>query len=340
MSNKYPIKRVKNSNNKDFRYLWKDGKSVKEQNTLQRIRKLRIPPAYSNVKIYSSNAKIQATGFDDKKRKQYRYHPSWVEERNRKKFRGLIAFSEAYPKIIKKINNLLGGKSPSSKLEMVALAIGVLNVCRIRPGSAKHLRDTGSFGTTTLLRAHVTEKKCPQSSSPCLFIHFRGKSGVDNFCKINAKTVVGKSLKALLKKRKNPHELLFQYDHSLVKPGDINKFLKNTGGRNVTAKAFRTYHANARIINFLKKTFPEASQISMTKRKKLFNDIVKKLAEELHHTPATFKNSYLFPPLKDLFIDDPLKFKTTFLKKETDGALSKFIHKKTSKSPKTPKAWR
>jgi DNA topoisomerase-1 len=335
--NKYPIKRTIKGNS--FRYLWKNGRTVSNNSTVDRIKKLRIPPAYINVKIYSSNAKIQATGYDDKKRKQYRYHPAWVEERGRKKFRGLIAFASAYPKIIRSINSQLNG-SPKNKKEMIALAIGVLNICRIRPGSTKHLRDTGSFGTTTLLKGHIIEGKCPGSSSKCLLICFKGKSGVVNKCRITLNTKIGKSLYSLLKKKKKREDPVFYIDNSLVTPEDINKFLQNIGGRQVTAKAFRTYHANAQFISAMIPAIPYIKNISQTKRKKYTIEAIKKIAEELHHTPATFKNSYLFPPLRELFIENPEIFKKIFYKHNLDDALVSFIQKKTSKSSKTPKSWR
>jgi DNA topoisomerase IB len=282
---------------------------------------------------------VQATGLDDKKRKQYRYHPSWVQERGRKKFRGLIAFADAYPKIIRLINSKLNG-APKNKAEMVALATGLLNICRIRPGSTRHLRDTGSFGTTTLLKGHIVETKCPGSSAKCLLIRFRGKSGVVNECKVNLNTKIGKSLKALLKKKKHREEPVFMIDGSLVTPEDINKFLQKIGGRQVTAKAFRTYHANARFIAAMNPAIPYIKDMNERKRKKYTVEVIKRLAEELHHTPATFRNSYLFPPLRELFVEDPDSYKKWFYKKDVDNALSSFIKKKTSKSPKTPKAWR
>lgn len=334
MSGKYPIKRLKNSNN--FKYFWKNGSSVTDKNTIDRIKKLRIPPAYTDVKIYNSNAKVQATGLDDRKRKQYRYHPSWVEERGRKKFRGLISFAEAYPVIVRKINNSLKGNAPSNKEELVALATGVLNICRIRPGSIKHLRDTGSFGTTTLLKKHVQKDK----NSNFLLVKFMGKSHVLNECKVNLNTIIGKSLYKQVNTKKNNNEPIFSLNGVMISPDDINKFLQEIGGRKVSAKAFRTYHANARFITGMLPAIPKMDEMSMTARKKYTNEVIKKLAEELHHTPATFKNSYLFPPLREMFIDKPEEFKKYFYKKDIDEALIGFIKKKTAKSPQTPKNWR
>jgi DNA topoisomerase-1 len=122
MSDKYPIVRKK-------KYYWKNGKEVKDQKTLERIKKLRIPPAYKDVKIYSRNSDIQYTGVDDKGRTQTGYHERRIRERNRKKFNGLIAFVEAYPKIMKKVNKLI--VNPKTKEQYVALAIALMDACRI-----------------------------------------------------------------------------------------------------------------------------------------------------------------------------------------------------------------
>jgi DNA topoisomerase I len=334
---KYPIKRIRKKTK--FDYIWKNGEKVSDKNEIERIKKLRIPPGYTHVEIYKPEAKIQATGLDDRKRTQYRYHEYWIRERNRKKFRDLIAFANNYPKISKTIHKTLNGK-PKNKKEMTALAIGLLNICRLRPGSTKHLKSTGSFGTTTLLRGHIKEKK-----SKYLLIIFKGKSGVTNECKVRLNTKVGKSLSSLIKTKKNKLEPIFYIDNSHVTPKDINKFLqniktnKNNGKENkITAKAFRTYHANARFIQKMLPYFKIPIE-NATKRKQYATSTIKKIAEELHHTPATFCNSYLFPPLKTLFLENPDEFKKIFYKKNTDKSLMKFIKKNTDKSPKTPKHW-
>ena len=344
MSGKYPITRtvtkIKLNKNKfkySFKYRWKNKKSVTDARTIQRINKLRIPPAYKNVKIYSSTSKIQYAALDDKKRIQKGYHPIWIQERNRKKFRDLIEFTKSYPKIISKVNKLLPSTgTPNNKQEMIALAVGLLDMCRIRPGSDKHLRDTGSYGTTTLCKKHV--KKNTVRGKTYVSLKFVGKSGVTNECKLKSNTKVSRNLYNLSQKRNSVNSYIFNTREYKITGGDINKFLQDIGGPYISGKSFRTYHAN---IAFLQKILPSVNtEMTKAQRKKYTIDIIKQAAEELHHNPATFKNSYLFTPIKTLYIEDPEKFKKTFNKKDLNKALSSFIKKNTSRYAEVPKSWK
>lgn len=344
MSGKYPILRnvtkIKLSKNKfkySFKYKWKNGNIITDKPIIERINKLHIPPAYRDVKIFSDSAKTQYTALDDKKRVQKGYHPTWVIERNRKKFRDLIEFVTAYPKIIRKINTLLSSSGPpKTKEQMVALAIGLLDVCRIRTGSDKHLRDTGSYGTTTLCKKHIKKKII--SGKTYISLNFVGKSGVTNDCILKSNTKIAKNLYSLSQKRNRENSHLFITKDFKVTGYDINKFLQEIGGNYISGKSFRTYHAN---IAFLQKILPSL-KISMTEseRKKHSIEIIKKVANELHHLPSTFNNSYLFTPIKELYIHNPDKFKQIFDKKDINKALSFFITINTSKKSNIPKNWK
>lgn len=343
MSYKYPITRKvtkvkykdngKNKYKYSFKYRWKNGKVVNNKKTIERINKLRIPPAYTHVKIFPSTSKRQYTALDDRKRIQKGYHPVWIQERNRKKFRDLIEFVNAYPKISRKINKTLPSSGvPKTKEEFIALATGVLDACRIRPGSNKHLRDTGSYGTTTLCKKHIK----PVSNK--IYLNFVGKSGVTNECILKKNTKVGKNLYNLSKKRNKPNSYIFCTKDIKVTGNDINKFLQDIGGDNISGKSFRTYHAN---LAFLQNILPSLNEnISESQRKKNIVEIIKKAAREMHHNPATFKNSYLFTPMKDLYMEDPDKFKKTFKNKDLDKALSNFIKKNTSRYAEVPNNWK
>jgi len=343
MSGKYPITRsvtkikLKGKTKYIFKYKWKNKKSVKDKKTIQRINKLRIPPAYRNVKIFSSTSKIQYTALDDKKRVQKGYHEIWIQERNRKKFRDLIEFVKAYPKITRKVNKLLPSRGvPQTKEQMVALAVGLLDVCRIRPGSDKHLRNTGSYGTTTLCKKHI--KKKTSGKKTYISLKFVGKSGVINECKLKPNTKITKNLYNLSKKRNKPTSSIFSTSDYKVSASDINKFLQDIGGPYISGKSFRTYHAN---ITFIQKILPSLSYpMTESQRKKHSIDVIKKSAEELHHNPATFRNSYLFPPIKTLYIENQDKFRQAFNKKDLNRALSTFIRKNTLKYGNVPKNWK
>ena len=346
MSGKYPISRnvtkIKLGKNKfkySFKYKWKNGKVIEEKKIIERINKLGIPPAYVQVKISPSTSKTQYTALDDKQRIQKGYHPIWIQERNRKKFRDLIEFVKVYPGIIKKINKTLTSDKPKTKEQYVALAIGVLDACRIRPGSDKHLRDTGSYGTTTLCKKHIKKKNGK------IALSFVGKSGVTNECVLKTNTEVAKNLYNLAQKKNSQNSHIFNTKDFKITGSDINKFLQEIGGKYISGKSFRTYHAN---ITFLQKILPSLKDISDTsntsntsesQRKKHTIEIIKKAAREMHHNPATFKNSYLFTPMKDLYIKDPEQFKKIFNKKDINKAFADFIKKNTSKTAEVPKNW-
>lgn len=343
MSGKYPVSRIVTKiklNDKttySFKYKWKNKKTVTDKKTIQRINKLRIPPAYKNVKIYSSTSKIQYTALDNKGREQKGYHEIWIQERNRKKFRDLIEFVKAYPKIIKKINKLLPVSDVlKTKEQMVALAVGLLDVCRIRPGSYKHLRDTGSYGTTTLCKKHIKKKVI--NGKTYISLKFVGKSGVINECKLKSTTKIAKSLYKLSKKIKKPQSYIFNTKKYKVFASDINIFLQEIGGPYISGKSFRTYHAN---IAFVQKIIPSLTKpMTELQRKKHVIDVIKQVAEELHHNPSTFKNSYLFTPIKTLYIEDPDKFKMNFNNNDINKALSSFIQNNTSCNANIPTHWK
>ena len=344
MSGKYPISRnvtkIKIGKNKFkylFKYKWKNGKPITDILTIQRINILHIPPAYKDVKIFSTSAKTQYTAIDDKKRVQKGYHSIWIKERNRKKFRDLIEFVKAYPKITKKINTLLSSDGPpTTKEQMVALATGLIDVCRIRPGSNKHLRDTGSYGTTTLCKKHIEKKVI--SGKKYISLNFVGKSGVVNDCIIKSNTKIAKNLYSLSQKRNSKKSPIFITKEYKVTGNDINKFLQEIGGNYISGKSFRTYHAN---LAFLQKILPSLkTNMIESERKKHCVEIIKQAANELHHLPSTFNNSYLFTPIKELYIHNPYIFKQLFYEKDVNKALSSFIKTNTSKNSNIPKNWK
>ena len=115
---------------------------------------------------------------------------------------------------------------------MIALAIGVLDICRIRPGSDKHLRDTGSYGTTTLCKKHVTKKKI--MGKTYVSLKFIGKSGVTNECKLKSNTKIANNLYQLSQKAKSSNSFIFNTPEYKITGNDINNFLREIGGTNIS----------------------------------------------------------------------------------------------------------
>jgi DNA topoisomerase-1 len=324
MVNKYPITRK--IKNKHYVYFYNNGKKIDNQDEIDRINKLRIPPAYKDVQIYSKDSKKQYTAKDDKGRIQVGYHPVFIIERNRKKFRELIIFANLYPKIMKNIETIIKNNKKDKEM-YTALAIKLLDYCKIRPGNEKHLKNTGSYGTTTLCKKHIKQK------SNCLKIEFKGKSGVINHCKIKLNTTLAKNILSLSKNLKNEERI---FDSNITNIA-MNNFLKKYD-EGISVKTFRTYHAN---IIFIQKILNDVNKESSEKeRNKQTVLAIKEAADYLHHRPSTFKNSYLFTPIRDLYVQHPIKFKKTFNKNKLNKSLISFINKNTEKKSNIPTNWK
>src|SRR5256885_7640429 len=142
----------------DFEYFDTEGKKIRDETQLLRIKRIGIPPAYTNVWICPSpNGHIQATGRDARGRKQYRYHERWREVRDENKFGRLAAFAKALPKIRRRVAQDL--KLPGLPREKVlATVVRLLQRTFIRIGNEEYARENKSFGLTTMKNRHVKVK--------------------------------------------------------------------------------------------------------------------------------------------------------------------------------------
>ena len=336
MSNKslqYPITRK--IVNKKYNYYWKNKKKITNKSIIQNINILRIPPGYKDVCIFSPDEKVRYTAKDIKGRIQKGYHPLWIKERTRKKFIGLIDFVKVYPKIMKKVKIILSKNTIlQKKEELVALAVSLLDICKIRPGNEKHLKNTGSYGTTTLQKKHIEKESCKEGT--CVKLSFVGKSKVLNTCTIRSPSIS----KTLLQLSKIPStKYLLETKDIKITNKDINDFLRKIAQKDtISAKSFRTYHAN---IVFLQKICNTISQNSTKKeQKKQFIQTLKETAKELHHNPPTCKNSYLYPPIEILYSENYEKFVKIFQHKNTQKTFISFIKKNTPKNANIPSRWK
>ncbi len=218
-----------------FAYTHK-GKAVKDAATLERIKSLVIPPAWTSVWICPKPAgHIQATGVDGKGRKQYRYHTQWQVMRNQTKFHHLYEFGKLLPAIRLKVEEDLGHKT-LDEAKVLATVIGLMERTHIRIGNDGYEKLYGSYGLTTLKDGHV------KVSGATVKFSFKGKKGVNhNITLRNAK------LAKLVKHCKDiPGKELFQYydaegnPHS-IDSGMVNRYIKDASGGEFTAKDFRTW---------------------------------------------------------------------------------------------------
>ncbi len=186
---------------KGFSYVDPQGRAVRDEKTLERIRKLAIPPAWTDVWICSRpNGHLQATGRDARGRKQYRYHPDWREVRDETKFGRMIAFGEALPKIRERIDQDMSQRGLGRE-KVLATVVKLLETTLIRVGNKEYARQNNSFGLTTLRDQHV------DVDGSTLRFEFRGKSGKEHSVEVN-----DRRLARIVKQcRDLPGQKLFQY---------------------------------------------------------------------------------------------------------------------------------
>src|SRR5437588_6075943 len=230
------VQRVRHG--RGFRYLLPSGQPLRARNDLQRIRALVIPPAWTKVWICPiTNGHLQATGRDDRGRKQYLYHPRWREQRDQTKFDRMIEFAKALPTIRKRIAHDLKLSGLQEK-KVLATVVQLLEMTHIRVGNEEYVRQNHSFGLTTLRARHV------EVAGASIRFEFRGKGGVRHV--IEARD---RRLAEIVKRCQDlPGQELFQYlDHQDVRhpvgSTQVNEYVRQITQQDFTAKDFRTWSA-------------------------------------------------------------------------------------------------
>ena len=281
-----------------FDYRTPDGELVRDIETLKRIRALAIPPAWSDVWICPDpNGHLQAVGRDQRRRKQYRYHSRWREVRDEAKFGKMLMFSRAMPLIRTRIEEDL--KLPGLPRERVLAAIvRLMELTLFRVGNSEYAKENKSYGLTTLRDRHVAIE------SSRVHISFRGKSGIQHQTDINDRRLA----KIVKNCRDLPGQELFQYidengERRAVDSADVNEYLREITGEEVTAKDFRTWagtHLAAEALREFELFDTEA------KRKRAIVQAVEKVAKHLGNTPAICRRCYIHPAILDGYLDGTL----------------------------------
>lgn len=281
----------------DFVYYF-NNKKVTDKKTLERIKKLVIPPAWEKVWISPiPNGHIQATGFDLKNRKQYKYHALWSSLRSQTKYAHLYEFGKALPGIRKKLQH--GLSLPGLQLEKVLAAVVSIMQCTcIRIGSNEYEKLYGSFGLTTLKDKHVSFDKGKA------FFSFKGKKGVYHNITLKSK----KLAKIVQQCRDIPGKELFQYytddgERKSIDSGMVNNYIKEISGGNFTAKDFRTWAGSLQALETLKDTPPASSA---TEAKKRIVEILDIVAGHLGNTRTVCKKYYVHPSLLEHYTNGTL----------------------------------
>ncbi|MGB7036760.1 MAG: DNA topoisomerase IB, partial [Xanthobacteraceae bacterium] len=281
-----------------FRYLDAAGKSVSDKTTLQRIRSLAVPPAWSDVWICPfADGHMQATGRDARGRKQYRYHPRFREVRESTKYQHVIAFARALPAIRKTVRAHM--RRPGLPREKIlATVVYLLDKTLIRVGNDDYARQNKSYGLTTLKNRHAEV----DGSQVCF--HFIGKSGKEWTTRIKDRRVA-KIIRAC---QDLPGQELLQYRDdggaiADVTSTDVNAYLRDITGSDVTAKDFRTWAGTvlAGIALQEVETFDSEAQAKRNVR-----SAIEGVAKRLGNTPAICRKCYVHPEILSAYLDGAL----------------------------------
>jgi len=300
-----------------FAYRDADGRPVKDKATLERIRKLAIPPAWTHVWICPDpSGHIQATGRDQKGRKQYRYHDNWRQVRDSHKYERMVAFGKALPKLRKRVEEDLARRGlPREKV--LAGVVALLEMTLIRVGNDEYAKQNKSYGLTTMQKRHVR-----LGGGKAVF-EFRGKSG-----KVHKTGFANRRLVRLIRACQDlPGQRLFKYldddgNPQAVTSNDVNAYLREAMGEDFSAKDFRTWAGTLAAAQALTLQGPADSA---TAAKQTISTCVKAVAGLLGNTPAVCRSSYIHPAVIEAYEKGELAEKFGASPQAGEPALLRFL---------------
>jgi DNA topoisomerase-1 len=274
-----------------FTYIDRDGVSIGDAGELRRIKRLAIPPAWSDVWISPSRfGHIQATGRDARGRKQYRYHERWREVRDEAKFGRLSDFAKALPRIRERVDADLA-RPGIPRERVLATAIRILEETFMRVGNVEYARANGSFGLTTLRAKHV------DVDGSRIVFRFRGKSGKDQEVDVRDQ----RRARVVARLEQLPGQELFQYrdddgERRTIGSDDVNEYLRKISNEDLSAKDFRTWAGTVLAARALAQLGPARNERIVRKRVVQAIDVV---AARLGNTRAVCRKCYVHPAILD-----------------------------------------
>jgi DNA topoisomerase-1 len=291
---------------KDFEYFDTEGKRIRDETRVLRIRRLAIPPAYKDVWICPSpNGHLQATGRDARGRKQYRYHERWREVRDENKYDRMVVFGKALPKIRRRIKRDLKQRGlPREKV--LGTVVQLLERTFIRIGNEEYAKENKSFGLTTMRTHHV------DVTATKLKFSFKGKSGVKHEVDVSDRRLA----RIIRELQDLPGQNIFQYldekgEVRNIDSQDVNDYLREITGEDFTAKDFRTWAGT--VLAAMALNAQEAFE-NQTQAKKNVKDAIAAVAKILGNTPTVCRKCYVHPGVLETYLDgamiDGLKRKT------------------------------
>ena len=303
---------IRKKRGKKFSY-FKDGEKIKDKDEIKRINGLVIPPAWENVWICAlDNGHLQATGFDVKKRKQYRYHPLWSALRNHTKFYRMLQFGYALPQMRLQIEQDLALRN-FEKRKILALIVSLMQKTNIRIGNNAYEKLYGSFGLTTLKNKHIKIK------GQKITFSFKGKKGIMHHVDLKSKRLA----RLVQKCKEIPGKELFQFyddegNHHSIDSGMVNDYIKEISGEDFTAKDFRTWSGTvSALIAFKEIGYAETH----TEYKKKVKEALEIVASHLGNTSTVCRKYYVHPLVINLYENNSIKKYLDELEKieENDG---------------------
>jgi DNA topoisomerase-1 len=270
------------------------GKRVRDADTLDRIKSLVLPPAWTDVWICAqANGHLQATGRDIRGRKQYRYHPQWREARDDTKFHRILAFARALPKIRRRVKRDLRARG-MERNKVLATVVRLLEATLIRIGNDEYAKQNGSYGLTTIRNHHAKVK------GSTIKFTFRGKSG-----KKHAIDVKDLALARIVRRCQDlPGQELFAYETESgihdVGSSEVNAYIREISGSDFTAKDFRTW-AGTVLAAIALREFESFSSVAQAKKNIV--TAIEAVASLLGNTPAVCRKCYVHPTILDCYLE-------------------------------------
>lgn len=296
VSDQWPgIRRAKKG--KGFSYTWRES-ALTDKNELERIRKLAIPPAWTEVWICPrANGHIQATGKDSRGRKQYRYHALWHELRNETKFHRLYEFGKLLPTLRLQLEEDLAQKELNER-RVLATVVSLMERTYIRIGNADYEKQNGSYGLTTLKDKHV------KIQGDQLRFSFTGKKGIDHDISLRNRRLA----RAVQACRDIPGKELFQYydaegHRKPIDSGMVNTYIKEATGGDFTAKDFRTWAGTLNALRAFSALGPADSESDC---KKNTLAVLDEVSHKLGNTRTVCRKYYVHPGVIRLYEEKAL----------------------------------
>jgi DNA topoisomerase-1 len=281
---------------KGFEYQDQRGSPLRDEEALERVRALAIPPAWVEVWICPEpNGHLQAVGTDAAGRKQYLYHERWRIRRDLEKFERMVRFAHRLPDVRERAERDLAARGLPRE-RVLACAVRLLDRASFRVGGESYLIQNGSFGLATLRKRHV------HVSGETLSFDYIAKGGKRRKQSVSDPELA-KVVRTLKRRSGGGGELLAWKDGTRwrdVRSVDINDYLKELAGEEFSAKDFRTWHAT--VLAAVTLVAGAAEPNSATSRARVVQSTIKSVAEFHGNTPAVSRASYVDPRVIDLFM--------------------------------------